>query len=79
MNVQVNVRMTQELLAKTKEEANRRGYGNVQDFIRETIREEVFDNGLTKKERELITRIIKATDARKDYGTEEELFKALRR
>ena len=50
--------MSQELLSKAQEQATSFGYGSVQEFIRETIREKVFpDADLSKKELILIKKL----------------------
>jgi Arc/MetJ-type ribon-helix-helix transcriptional regulator len=80
MNSQVNVRFPDNLLDSAKEYAASSGYGTVQDFIRETVREKVFeDKEMTSQEKQLIKTLIKATKENNLYGTEEELFAKLNR
>lgn len=42
MNSQINLRFSEELLMNTKKYAKNHGYLNIQEFIRETIREKVY-------------------------------------
>ena len=46
MNAQVNVRFPKKLLKAVEKYADDYGYSNVQDFIRETIREKIFPETL---------------------------------
>ncbi|MFH1174510.1 MAG: ribbon-helix-helix domain-containing protein [archaeon] len=78
MNAQVNVRLPQNLLVLAKERAQKQGYGSIQEFIKEAVREKLFEEELTKKELAMVKRIIKLSEERNLYGTEEELFKKLR-
>ncbi len=80
MNTQVNVRFPDNLLDSAKKYAENSGYGNVQDFIRETVREKVFEEPeITSEQKKLIKTLIKATRENNLYGTEEELFAKLNR
>jgi hypothetical protein len=78
MATQVNVRMSEDLLGKAKQYAEVNGYENVQDFIRETLREKMHPDELTEKELSLIKRLIKATEEKNLYISEKELFRRLR-
>ena len=65
MNTQINVRMSEDLLNKSKDFAKQMGFGNVQDFIRETIREKVFEDdirALTKIETFLLRKKLKKAE-----------------
>ncbi|MBU1975359.1 MAG: hypothetical protein KKG59_03055 [Nanoarchaeota archaeon] len=59
--------------------AEKNGYGNIQEFIKETLREKLFEEKLTKKEADLIKKIIDISDKQNLYVSEAELFKKLRR
>ena len=41
---QVNLRLPPKLLADAKRESKRRGYRNVQAFVEQTIRDEIYDD-----------------------------------
>ena len=43
MNTQINLRMPLKLLNSVRSYSNEHGFGSVQDFIKETIREKLFD------------------------------------
>lgn len=77
MNTQVNVRISQNLLKKAENYSKKNGYTNVQELIRESIREKI-DPELTPSEHYLLTRIVDAVQKNKlKFGTEKELFEIL--
>ena len=79
MNTQINVRVPDSLLDSAKEYAEKHGYGNVQNFIRETMREKMFDEAsITAEELKLVKALLKASKDNNLYGTEEELFEKLK-
>ena len=79
MTTQINLRLSESMLALVRKHSESRGFENIQDFIRETIREKIFgEPELTPKEFELVKRLIKVANDRKLYVGEEELFKKLR-
>ena len=79
MNTQINVRVPDSLLDSAKDYAEKYGYGNVQNFIRETMREKMFDEpSVTAEELKLVTKLIKASREKDLFGTEEELFEKLK-
>jgi metal-responsive CopG/Arc/MetJ family transcriptional regulator len=73
VNTQINVRMPQKLLQQAKLYSEKNGFGSIQEFIKETIREKVFEKSVTKKELELIKKLISVAE----YGSEKELFDKL--
>ena len=80
MNSQINLRISDELLDNAREYAKKHGFGNVQELIKESLREKVFEEpDLTTEELELIKKLISVTKKKNLYGTEEELFKRLRK
>jgi len=80
MNTQINLRMPQKLLSSVRSYSDEHGFGSVQDFIKETIREKLFDEPeITKEELELVKKLVEVTEKKKLYGTEKELFAKLRR
>jgi len=80
MNTQVNIRFPAKLLVSTQKYAKKQGFSNIQEFIKETVREKIFDKPeFSKEEVKLIEKFAKACDKHKLYGTEEDLWKALRR
>ncbi len=79
MNTQINVRLPETLLTTAKNYADKYGFGTVQELIKETLREKVYMQGVTKKELALIKNFIKAAEEKNLYGTEEELFKKLKK
>lgn len=43
MNKQINIRLPPKVLTAAKHYADSKGYGNVQEFIKEAVREKLFD------------------------------------
>ena len=80
MNTQINVRFPEKMLNSAQTYAEEHGFGTVQEFIKETIREKLFDEPeITKKELELVKKLVDVSEKKNLYGTEEELFKKLKR
>ena len=80
MNSQINLRLPEMLLKSAKSYAEKHGYGNVQDFIKETLRERLFENeDISKKELKLVKKLAEVSIKKGLTGTEEELFKKLRK
>ena len=80
MNSQINVRMSDQLLANAQKYATKHGYGNVQELIKESLREKVFDETLiTKEELVLIKKLVKVTEEKGLWKSEKELFQKLQK
>jgi hypothetical protein len=80
MNTQINLRMPKKLLSSVKSYSDEHGYGSVQDFIKETVREKLFDEPeISKEELALVKKLAEVSEKKKLYGTEKELFEKLRR
>ncbi|MFH0752147.1 MAG: hypothetical protein V1914_00960 [archaeon] len=79
MNTQINLRLPEKMLVSAKKHANKHGFGTVQEFIKETLREKLFGSDLTQEEFKLVQKLIKISDEKNLYGTEEDLKKALSR
>ena len=80
MNTQINIRMPETLLDSAKSYAAEHGFGTVQEFIKETVREKLFDEpDMTREELLLIRKLAEATENKNLYGTEEELFNKLKK
>lgn len=77
MNTQVNVRMSKTLFTKAKKYAKEKGYTNVQELMRDSLRETI-DPELTPEEHYFIKKMIDGIEQGKvKLGTEKELWKAL--
>ena len=74
MNTQINVRMPSKLLASAKVYAEEHGFGTVQEFMKEAVREKLFED-ISKEELDLIKKLINVAEKENLYGTEEEIFK----
>lgn len=80
MNQQINLRLPQKLLVSATKYANKHGFGSVQEFIKETIRDKLFPpEELTKDEMRYVLAVLKEAKEKNDFGTEEELFELLDR
>lgn len=78
MNSQVNVRMSNELLSKSQKMSEKLGFSSLQEFIRETVREKVFEDAevLTRREYKQLDRMLKIAD-KSGFVGEDEFLKAL--
>lgn len=80
MNQQINLRLPEELLVSARSYAKKHGFGTIQGFITETVREKVFEEPeLSKQELALVKKLVEVSNKNNLYGTEEELFKKLKR
>lgn len=80
MNTQLNLRMPENLLDSAKSYAEEHGFGTVQDFIKETVREKLFDEpDMTREELLLVRKLAQAAEKEALYGTEEALFSKLKK
>lgn len=76
MNKQINLRLPQTILVQSEKYAKKHGFNTVQEFIKETVREKLFE--ISKEEEKLIKKLIEVSGGKNLYGTEKELFKKLR-
>ncbi len=77
---QINVRMDDAFLEKARNYAQKHGFSNVQELMKESLREKLFGEPIiTKEEVMLVKKLAKATEEKRLWGTEEELFQKLRR
>lgn len=80
MNQQINLRLPAKLLSNASAYASRKGFANVQELIKETLREKLFPEAmLSKKELFLVKKLIEASEKDGLFGTEEDLFGKLKR
>jgi hypothetical protein len=80
MNTQINIRIPEKLLNNAASYANKNGFSNVQELIKETLREKLFPEAMiSKKELMLVKKLIEATDEKSLWASEEELFRKLKR
>ncbi len=80
MNAQVNVRMPDTLLESASMYAEKHGFANVQELIKETLREKVLDEPvMSKEELALVRALLRVSKAKNLFGTEQELFRKLKR
>lgn len=80
MNSQINLRLPEKLLFMSQSYADKHGFGTVQEFIKETLREKLFgEQDISRNELALVKRLIKASEQKGLYGKEDELFKKLRK
>ena len=80
MTTQINLRLPGKMLDSAKSYSEEHGFGSIQDFIKETLREKLFDEPeITKEELELVKKLAIVSEKKNLYGTEKELFSKLRR
>ncbi len=75
MNQQINIRLSDVMLKKAQVKAKGQGYENLQEFIRELLREKLFETAeVSKKEMNFLRKLYKISEEKNLYGTEQELF-----
>jgi hypothetical protein len=79
MNTQINIRLPKNIFLASKKYAKKHGFNNIQEFIRETVRERLFPERINKETANAITKFIQVCDEKGLWGTEEELMKELER
>jgi Arc/MetJ-type ribon-helix-helix transcriptional regulator len=80
MGMQINLRLSEQMLVSAKAYAKSNGFDNVQEFIKETMREKLYEKtGISKKELAMVKKLIEASEKKSLYSSEKELFKRLRR
>ncbi|MFA6461188.1 MAG: hypothetical protein WCV90_02890 [Candidatus Woesearchaeota archaeon] len=81
MGTQINLRLSDELLLKAQDYSNKHGFDNVQEFIKETIRERLFNEpSISDAELKLVLKLADAVKRdKKLLGTREELNSKLKR
>lgn len=76
MNTQINLRLSDSMLKTAKKYSKQQGFGNIQEFIKETLREKLYPD-TSSKELALVKKLIQVSEAKQLYGTEDELMKKL--
>lgn len=79
MNEQINLRLPESLLVTAKRYADKHGFATIQEFIKETLREKLFQDAVTAKELALVKALVRLSEEKNLYSTEEELFTKLKR
>lgn len=80
MTKQVNLRLSDNLLGKASLYAKKHGFSNIQELIKETLREKMFEQSvISKEELMLVKKLAEVSEKKNLFGTEGELFKKLRR
>lgn len=75
MNTQINLRLPENMLKTAKTYADKNGYGTIQEFIKETIREKLFEEEkLSKQEIILVKKIVEASSKPGFFRAEKELL-----
>ncbi len=79
MNRQINLRLPETMLRKARKHSEKHGYSSLQEFIKETLREKLFeDTTITKKELKLVKKLAEISEEKGLYGTEDDLYKNLK-
>lgn len=80
MNTQINLRLPEKIIVSAEGYAEEHGFGTVQEFIKELIREKLFEEQvLSREELSLVTKLAAASEEKGLYGTEKQLFRKLKR
>ena len=80
MNTQINLRLPENLITTAKTYAEKHEYSTLQEFIKETIREKMFEEPkISKAELALVRKLADVSIKKGLLGTEEELFKRLKK
>ncbi len=77
---QINVRLPGRIVTSAMKYAEKYGFGNIQELIKESLREKLFGGpSITKEELILVKKLAQITEEKNLWGTEEELFRKLKR
>ena len=76
---QFNVRLSDQMVATASQYIKKHGFGNIQELIKESLREKLFPVELTREELMLVKKLAMITEEKNLFGTEEELFRKLKR
>lgn len=80
MNTQINLRLSERMLISAQDYANKYGFGTIQEFVKELMRERLFEEPvITKEELALVKQLVAVNEKKNLYGTEEQLFNKLKR
>ena len=80
MNTQINLRLPEKILVSAKSYIEEHGFGTIQEFIKEVMREKLFEEPeISKEELALVKKLVAVSEKKNLYGTEEELFNKLKR
>jgi Arc/MetJ-type ribon-helix-helix transcriptional regulator len=75
MNTQINLRMTENMLKMATSYADKHGYSNVQELVKETLREKLFEEEkLSKKEIMLVKKIVDESKKPGFYAAEKDIL-----
>jgi len=78
MNQQINIRLSGDMLKKAQVRVKKQGYENLQEFIRELLREKLFETTeVSRKEMDFLRKLHRVSEEKGLYGTEKELFSKL--
>ena len=79
MNTQINVRLPEKVLVSAKAYAQDHGFNSIQEFIKETIREKIFEQPeISREELALVRKLVEVSEKKNLYGTQEKLFNKLK-
>jgi Arc/MetJ-type ribon-helix-helix transcriptional regulator len=82
MSNQINLKLSDRMFNSAKKFSEKKGFNSMQDFIREILREKLFergyDNSFNEREIALIDEIIEKSLKRGNLVSEKEFLKALK-
>ena len=69
MNTQINVRLPEKVLMSAQTYAEEHGFNSIQEFIKEAIREKLFEKPeISKEELALVRNLVEASEKNNLYG-----------
>lgn len=79
MNTQINIRLPEKTLICAQRYIEKHGFNTMQDFIKELLRERLFDEPkISKEELTLVKKLLEVSEKKNLFGTEAELFSKLK-
>jgi hypothetical protein len=78
MGTQINLRLSDTMLANVKAHSEHYGFDSVQEFIKEIVRQKIYED-ITPQELILVNKLAEATETKNLFGTEKQLFQKLRK
>lgn len=77
MNEQINIRLPEKMTALAQVYANKHGFSNIQELIRELLRRVLYEE-LSPEESVLVKKLLSQTEKKGLWASEAELLKKLR-
>ena len=77
---QINVRLSEKMMNSASKYAERHGFSNVQELMKNVLREKLFgESPISAEELSLIKKLVEVSEKKNLFKTEDDLFRKLRR